>query len=120
MDYEVFLLARMHEHYRRTGDPTEAVAVGVRHTAGLVTAAALLLGVVVGAFLVTEVAVLQMVGVGLGIALLLDATVVRGLLVPATMGLLGRRAWWAPRPLARWWARRGDAGAAAEPVPAAG
>ncbi|MEW9528118.1 MMPL family transporter [Microbispora sp. NPDC049125] len=107
MDYEVFMLARIREHYLRTGDTVESVAVGVRHTARIVTAAALLLGVVVGAFVTTGVTVLKMVGVGVVVALLLDATIVRGLLVPASMRLLGRWAWWSPGPLARWWRRHG-------------
>ncbi|MDF5752453.1 MMPL family transporter [Spongiactinospora sp. TRM90649] len=107
MDYEVFMLARMREHYVQTGDTVESVAVGVQHTARIVTAAALLLGVVVGAFVITNVTVLKMIGVGVVVALVVDATVVRGLLVPATMRLLGRWAWWSPGPLARWWSRHG-------------
>ncbi|MFB4263785.1 MMPL family transporter [Nonomuraea sp. GTA35] len=107
MDYEVFMLARIREHYLVSRDPVESVAVGVQHTARIVTAAALLLGVVVGAFVITNVTVLKMIGVGVVVALVVDATVVRGLLVPASMKLLGRWAWWSPRPLARWWERHG-------------
>ncbi|AQZ70660.1 hypothetical protein BKM31_25775 [[Actinomadura] parvosata subsp. kistnae] len=107
MDYEVFMLARIREHYLVSRDPVESVAVGVQHTARIVTAAALLLGVVVGAFVVTNVTVLKMIGVGLVVALVVDATIVRGLLVPASMRLLGPWAWWSPRPLARWWDRHG-------------
>ncbi|CAL9588129.1 Trehalose monomycolate exporter MmpL3 [Nocardiopsis dassonvillei] len=107
MDYEVFVLARIREHYLRTGDTTESVAYGVQHTARIITAAALLLGVVVAAFVFTRISVLMMIGVGLVIALAVDATIVRGLLLPATMRLLGRWAWWSPAPLARWWDRYG-------------
>jgi uncharacterized membrane protein YdfJ with MMPL/SSD domain len=107
MDYEVFMLARIRENYLRTGDPVESVAVGVQHTARLITAAALLLGVVVGSFVIADVTVIQMIGVGVVIALLVDATIVRGLLVPATMRLLGRWAWWSPPFLARWWEKYG-------------
>ncbi|WP_283135683.1 MMPL family transporter [Rhizohabitans arisaemae] len=120
MDYEVFMLARMREHYLRSGDPVESVAVGVQHTARIVTAAALLLGVVVGAFVTIDVTVLKMVGVGVVVALVVDATIVRGLLVPATMRLLGHRAWWSPAPLARWWRRYGLPEESAEPVPVVG
>ncbi|MFC4534987.1 MMPL family transporter [Sphaerisporangium dianthi] len=107
MDYEVFMLARIREHYLRSHDPVESVAVGVQHTARIITAAALLLGVVIGAFVTINVTVLKMIGIGVVIALVVDATVVRGLLVPATMRLLGRWAWWSPAPLARWWERHG-------------
>ncbi|GAA3020246.1 MMPL family transporter [Streptosporangium longisporum] len=107
MDYEVFMLARIREHYVESHDPVESVAIGVQHTARIVTAAALLLGVVVGAFVITSVTVLKMIGIGVVVALLVDATIVRGLLVPAGMRLLGHRAWWSPAPLARWWDRHG-------------
>lgn len=120
MDYEVFMLARIREHYLRTGDTVEAVAVGVQHTARIITAAALLLGVVVGAFVTISVTVLKMIGVGLVVALLVDATIVRGLLVPATMRLLGDRAWWSPAPLARWWRRYGLPEEGGSPLPATG
>jgi len=120
MDYEVFMLARIREHYLQTGDTTEAVAVGVQHTARIITAAALLLGVVIGAFVTISVTVLKMIGVGVVVALLVDVTIVRGLLVPATMRLLGDRAWWAPGPLARWWRRHGLPEEGGSPLPAAG
>ncbi|GAA0913871.1 MMPL family transporter [Nonomuraea longicatena] len=107
MDYEVFLLARVREHYDRTGDPAESVALGVRDTAAIITNAALLLGVVVCGFLLSSITLMKMIGVGLIIAIAVDATLVRALLVPATMGLLGHAAWWAPAPLARWWRRHG-------------
>ncbi|GII83910.1 membrane protein [Sphaerisporangium siamense] len=120
MDYEVFMLARIREEYLRTGDPVESVALGVRHTAGVITAAALLLGVVLAAFVTTSITVIKMIGVGSVIALLVDATIVRGLLVPATMRLLGRHAWWSPEPLARWWLHHGlpeESAAAPPPAP---
>jgi len=120
MDYEVFMLARIREHYLQTGDTTEAVAVGVQHTARIVTAAALLLGVVVGAFITISITVLKMIGVGVVIALLVDATIVRGLLVPASMRLLGKWAWWSPAPLARWWERHGLPEETGSPMPPAG
>jgi uncharacterized membrane protein YdfJ with MMPL/SSD domain len=107
MDYEVFLLARIREEWDATGDNTAAVAAGLQRTGGIVTAAALLLGLVVGGFMLGDVTFIQMIGLGLAFALLLDATVVRALLVPATMRLLGRANWWAPGPLARWWDRYG-------------
>jgi RND superfamily putative drug exporter len=107
MDYEVFLLSRMREEWDATGDNTAAVARGLQRTGGIVTAAALLLGLVVGGFMLGDVTFIQMIGLGLAFALLLDATVIRGLLVPATMRLLGRANWWAPGPLARWWQRHG-------------
>ncbi|GLW12414.1 membrane protein [Microtetraspora sp. NBRC 13810] len=118
MDYEVFMLARIREHYLETGDTTESVAVGVQHTARIVTAAALLLGVVVGAFVTTNVTVLKMIGVGVVVALVADATIVRGLLVPASMRVLGRWAWWSPAPLARWWSRHGLPEESGSPLPA--
>jgi RND superfamily putative drug exporter len=107
MDYEVFLLSRMREEWDATGDNTAAVAHGLQRTGGIVTAAALLLGLVVGGFMLGDVTFIQMIGLGLAFALLLDATVIRGLLVPATMRLLGSANWWAPGPLARWWDRYG-------------
>ncbi|TDU91128.1 RND superfamily putative drug exporter [Kribbella voronezhensis] len=107
MDYEVFLLSRIREEYDRTGDNTRSVALGLQRTGGIITSAALLLIIVVGAFATSGIVFVKMIGVGLVIAILLDATVVRALLVPATMRLLGRANWWAPAPLARWWQRHG-------------
>ncbi len=107
MDYEVFLLSRIREEYDRTGDNTQAVALGLQRTGGIITSAALLLIIVVGAFATSGIVFVKMIGVGLVIAILLDATVVRALLVPATMRLLGKANWWAPAPLARWWQRHG-------------
>ncbi|NUR82534.1 MAG: MMPL family transporter [Nonomuraea sp.] len=102
MDYEVFLLARIREEWQRTGDPAEAVATGLQHTARVVTGAALLMAVVVAGFLTAQTTLMLMVGVGLTIAVVVDATVVRALLLPATMALLGRWAWWSPRWLSRF------------------
>ncbi len=101
MDYEVFLLARIKEEWDRTGDNDRAVASGLAHTGRIITSAALLIGVVFGAFATGEAVETKALGVGLSLAILVDATVVRTLLVPATMRLLGRWNWWAPAPLRR-------------------
>ncbi|MFF1296651.1 MULTISPECIES: MMPL family transporter [unclassified Streptomyces] len=101
MDYELFILARMREARRRTGDDQEAVVTGLRRSGRVVTCAALLLAVVFGAFMTGGFSPILQIGLGLTLAVLIDATVVRMLLVPATMALLGRRAWWAPKPLRR-------------------
>lgn len=114
MDYEVFLLSRVREHYERDGDPTGAVVDGLQRTGGVITSAALLFMVVVGAFATSGITFIKLTGVGLFVAVLVDATVVRALLVPAAMKLLGRAAWWAPGPLAglhrRIGFREGDGG----------
>jgi uncharacterized membrane protein YdfJ with MMPL/SSD domain len=107
MDYEVFLLSRIREEYDRTGDNTQSVALGLQRTGGIITSAALLLIIVVAAFSTSGIVFVKMIGVGLVIAIALDATIVRALLVPATMRLLGKANWWAPRPLVRWWERYG-------------
>jgi uncharacterized membrane protein YdfJ with MMPL/SSD domain len=107
MDYEVFLLSRVKEEYDRTHDNDLAVATGVQKTGRIITSAALLLAIVIGAFSLSGVVFMKMIGVGMLVALLIDATVVRALLVPATMKLLGDRNWWAPAPLRRWYARYG-------------
>ena len=107
MDYEVFLLSRIREQYDRTGDNDVAVATGVQKTGRIITSAAVLLAVVIGAFALSGIVFMKMIGIGMLVALLIDATVVRALLVPATMKLLGRFNWWAPGPLARWWERFG-------------
>ncbi|MDC2957855.1 MMPL family transporter [Streptomyces gilvifuscus] len=101
MDYELFILARMREARRATGDDREAVVTGLRRSGRVVTCAALLLAVVFGAFMTGGFSPILQIGLGLTLAVLIDATVVRMLLVPATMALLGRRAWWAPGPLHR-------------------
>ena len=107
MDYEVFLLSRVREEWDRTGDNTAAVALGLQRTGRIITSAALLLAVVIGGFATSGIVFLKMIGVGMLVAVLLDATVVRALLVPATMRLLGSANWWAPAPMARWWERHG-------------
>ncbi|TIC82579.1 MMPL family transporter [Nocardioides sp. GY 10127] len=107
MDYEVFLLSRVREEWDASGDNDRAVEVGLQRTGQIITSAALLLGVVIGAFSLSDLVFMKMIGLGMLVALLLDATVVRALLVPATMKLLGRWNWWAPAPLARWWERHG-------------
>ena len=96
MDYEVFLLSRIQEEYRRTGDNVAAVAMGLERSGRLITgAAAIMVGVFI-AFALADVVIIKSVGIGLTIAVLLDATLVRALVVPATMRLLGRANWWAP------------------------
>jgi RND superfamily putative drug exporter len=107
MDYEVFLLSRVREEWVRTGDPVESMALGLQRTGKIITSAALLVVVVVGGFVVSGITFMKMTGVGLVIAIVVDVTIVRALLVPASMRLLGRWAWWSPAPLARWWDRYG-------------
>ncbi|MFI1417638.1 MMPL family transporter [Streptomyces sp. NPDC020731] len=101
MDYELFILARMREARERTGDDAEAVVTGLRRSGRVVTCAALLLAVVFAAFMTGGFSPILQIGLGLTLAVLIDATVVQMLLVPATMSLLGRHAWWAPAPLRR-------------------
>ncbi len=96
MDYEVFLLSRIREHYLRSGDNSGAVADGLARTARLITAAAAVMVFVFGSFVLSADRSLQLFGFGLAVAVLIDATVVRLLLVPATMELLGDRNWWFP------------------------
>jgi RND superfamily putative drug exporter len=123
MDYEVFLLSRVREQWDRTGDNDLAVATGVQKTGRIITSAAVLLAVVIGAFATSGIVFMKMLGIGMLVALLVDATVVRALMVPATMKLLGTWNWWAPGPLRRWWERYGFReepadGSPAERVPA--
>jgi RND superfamily putative drug exporter len=101
MDYEVLLLSRIQEAYRRTGDNREAVAEGLSRTAGVITGAAMIMVIVFAAFALAEIITIKSLGVGMAIAVFLDATVIRVLLVPATMRLMGRWNWWAPGPLGR-------------------
>ncbi len=107
MDYEVFLLSRVRERYDITGDNTAAVASGLQRTGGLITSLALLLIIVVGSFSASGITFIKLMGVGMIVALIVDASVVRVLLVPAVMRLLGPVNWWAPRPLRRLYARYG-------------
>jgi uncharacterized membrane protein YdfJ with MMPL/SSD domain len=100
-DYGIFLLSRMREaRDAGAGDPV-AVAIGLERTGRIVTAAALMFAVALGAFVFSELVVLKETAVGLSVAVLLDATIVRALLLPSVMRLLGRWAWWAPRPIGR-------------------
>jgi uncharacterized membrane protein YdfJ with MMPL/SSD domain len=117
MDYEVFLLSRIRERYDQTGDNTVAVAAGLQRTGGVITSLALLLIIVVAAFSASGITFIKLLGVGMIVALLVDASVVRILLVPATMRLLGRANWWAPRPLRRLYARYGFKEDSPAPVP---
>ena len=101
MDYEVLLLSRIQESYRRTGDNAAAVADGLARTAGVITGAALIMVTVFAAFALADTVTIKSIGVGMALAVLLDATIIRVLLVPATMRLLGRWNWWAPGVLGR-------------------
>lgn len=105
MDYEVFLLSRIKEQFDATGNNRAAVASGLQRTGWLISSAALLLAVVLAAFSTSRISFIQQIGIGLAIAVIMDATVVRVLLVPATMRLLGRWNWWAPAPLRALWRR---------------
>jgi RND superfamily putative drug exporter len=101
MDYEVFLLTRMKEAWERTGDNTEAVAQGLERSGRIVTSAALIVVVVAGSFVFADIVLIKALGLGVALAVAIDATVVRALLVPATMRLLGTWNWWLPARLAR-------------------
>ena len=101
MDYEVFLLSRIRERYDVTGDNTTAIAGGLQRTGGLITSLALLLVIVIGAFSASGITFIKLMGVGMIIALIVDATIVRVPLVPATMRLLGRANWLRAAPAAR-------------------
>jgi uncharacterized membrane protein YdfJ with MMPL/SSD domain len=109
MDYEVFLISRIREEWDRTGDNTTSVASGLQRSGRIITSAALLLAVVIGGFATSGIVIMKMIGIGMLVAVLIDATIVRALLVPATMRLLGTVNWWAPGPLSRWWKRHGIA-----------
>jgi len=109
MDYEVFLISRIREEWDRTADNTTSVANGLQRSGRIITSAALLLAVVIGGFATSGIVIMKMIGIGMLVAVLIDATVVRALLVPATMRLLGTLNWWAPGPLRRWWERHGVA-----------
>jgi RND superfamily putative drug exporter len=101
MDYEVFLLSRIKEEHDRTGDNTQAVAAGLARTGRLITAAALVLAITFAAFVTSGMSFMKLMGLGLALAIIVDATIVRGLLVPAVMRLAGEANWWAPEPLRR-------------------
>ena len=102
MDYEVFLLSRIRERYLATGDNTRAVAEGIGITGGIITGAALIMVAVFGAFALSSVVLIKALGFSMALAVLIDATIVRGILVPAFMRVMGSVNWWAPR-----WVQRG-------------
>ena len=107
MDYEVFLLSRIRERYLVTGDNTRAVAEGIGITGGIITGAALIMVAVFGAFALSSVTLIKSLGFSMALAVFIDATVVRGILVPAFMRVMGRANWWAPRGVQRAVARLG-------------
>ncbi|HEY8601647.1 MAG TPA: MMPL family transporter [Thermomicrobiales bacterium] len=107
MDYEVLLLSRMKEEYDRLGDNRAAVAAGLEQTGQLITGAAAIMIAVFAAFALADIVIIKSIGLGMSLAVAIDALVVRTLLVPATMRLLGDRNWWAPTPLARLYQRLG-------------
>ena len=100
MDYHVFLLSRIRERWDETGDSTEAIVFGVRSTGRIITGAALIMVAVFASFAMGRLVEIQQMGFGLGVAVLVDATIIRTILVPALMKLMGKRAWWFPRWLA--------------------
>ncbi len=100
-DYGVFLLGRIKEARATASSEREAVAIGLERTGAVVTAAAILLAVAIGAFITSSISFIQQIGVATAVGVLLDAFVVRALLVPSLMALLGRWNWWSPQPLAR-------------------
>ncbi|HEV8656374.1 MAG TPA: MMPL family transporter [Candidatus Limnocylindria bacterium] len=116
MDYEVLLLSRIQEEYLRTGDNTHSVAEGLERSGRLITGAAAIMVGVFGAFGLAEILLIKAIGLGMALAVAIDATLVRALVVPATMRLLGDLNWWAPRPLTRLYRRLG-LGEAAVPAP---
>lgn len=101
MDYEIFLVSRIHEEWIRTKDDALAVREGLAHTGSVITAAAAIMIVVFGAFMLSPQRLLQQTGFGMAVAIFVDAVIIRCLIVPAAMQLMGRRAWWLPAPLAR-------------------
>ncbi|MEC0271014.1 MMPL family transporter, partial [Paenibacillus anseongense] len=96
-DYEVFLISRIMEEYEASGDNDKSTAEGLKKTGSLITSAAFILVVVVGSFIFTDIEIMKALGLGLGLAVLIDATIVRVMLVPALMKLLGNANWWAPK-----------------------
>jgi uncharacterized membrane protein YdfJ with MMPL/SSD domain len=118
MDYEVLLVSRMHEEYVRLGDNTAAVASGLERTGRLITGAAAIMFAVFMAFGLAEVVIIKAIGIGLAIAVAIDATIVRSLVVPAVMRLLGDVNWWAPHPLRWLYERAGIGDIGVEPGPA--
>ncbi|MGI9255071.1 MAG: MMPL family transporter, partial [Thermomicrobiales bacterium] len=101
MDYEVFLLSRIREEWERTGDNRESVAIGMQRSGRIITSAALLVVVVTGSFVTADVVLIKALGFGIALAVLLDATIIRALLVPAAMRLMGDWNWWLPAPIGK-------------------
>ena len=105
MDYEVFLVSRIREFWlessRTSADNAESVALGLAHTGRVITAAALIMAISFAALIAAQVAVMRLFGLGLTLAILVDATLIRVVLVPAFMQVMGRWNWWAPAPLVR-------------------
>jgi RND superfamily putative drug exporter len=118
MDYQVFLLSRIQERYGQTGDPRGAVVVGVGSTARIITGAALIIVAVFCGFAAGDLVMFQQMGLGVAVSLLLDATIVRSVLMPATLAILGDRAWYLPRWL-DWLPRLTIEAPAASPATAA-
>jgi uncharacterized membrane protein YdfJ with MMPL/SSD domain len=102
MDYEVLMLSRIHEAYLETGDNTEAVRRGLQQTGRLITGAAAVMVVVFASFAIASVQIVKAIGLGLALAIAIDATLVRAIVVPATMRLMGDANWWSPKWLAKW------------------
>jgi uncharacterized membrane protein YdfJ with MMPL/SSD domain len=100
-DYGVFLLSRIKEARDRGASDSEAVAIGLERTGRIVTAAALLFSIAIGAFVTSQMIFIKQLGLGTALAVLIDATIIRALLVPSLMEMLGKWNWWAPRPLRR-------------------
>jgi RND superfamily putative drug exporter len=119
MDYEVLLISRIQEEYQRTGDNQAAVAMGLEKSGRLITGAAAIMVAVFLAFALADVVIIKAIGVGLAIAIAVDATIVRILVVPSVMRILGRANWWAPRPLAMLHRRIGAGEATSRPSPEA-
>lgn len=124
MDYEVFLLSRIREFWlgspQKSADNDESIALGLAHTGRVITAAALLMSISFAGLISAEVSFMRMFGVGLTIAVLVDATLVRVLLVPAFMHVFGGLNWWAPKPLERWHSRSGADRSAGQTGPSDG
>jgi uncharacterized membrane protein YdfJ with MMPL/SSD domain len=115
-DYGVFLLARIKEAHDAGASDEDAIALGLERTGRIVTAAALLFAVAVGAFATSEIVFIKQLGIGAALVVLIDSSIIRGLLVPSLMELLGSRNWWAPRPLRRVYERIGLTEGAPQPV----
>jgi RND superfamily putative drug exporter len=107
MDYELFLLSRIKEEHEKGVPTSQAVAIGLQRSGRIITAAALILAVTFGAFGASGVSIMKMLGLGIAFAILLDATVVRAILVPSIMRLLGKYNWYAPKPLKKVYNRLG-------------